>query len=233
MSNMKMRSDAPTVQPRFAALTAGVGMLAMTLIAAPVNFIVIQNMIVPGGAEATAANLVASAGVYRLAALALLVVAFLDVLVAWGLYEMFKRVHPGLSLLGAWLRIVYATIFAASIVSIFEAVRAAPADAAAALRFVQHFTDGWMVGQFFFGIHLGVVGVLALRSHFIHWLFGVLLVVAGAGYFVDGIATLASPAYTVELAMFTFVGEVLFMFWLLIRGPRLPAASAAGVRPVS
>jgi len=29
----------------------------------------------------------------------------------------------------------------------------------------------------------------------------------------------------VQLAMFTFIGEVLFIFWLLIRGPRLRSAS--------
>lgn len=224
MSNVSMGLDARTVQPRFAALTAGIGMLAMTLIAAPVNFVLIQNMIVPGSAEATAANLMTAAGMYRLGAVALLIVAVLDVLVAWGLYEVFKKVHPGLSLLGAWLRVAYAAIFAASITSIFGAVRAAPTDAAAALRLVEHFNDGWMVGQVFFGLHLGVVGILALRSRFIHWLFGALLIVAGAGYLVDGIATLASPGYAVQLAVFTFVGEVLFMFWLLIRGPRLQTA---------
>ncbi len=223
MSSISVEMDVRSAQPRTAALTAGIGMLAMTVIAAPVNFALIQNMIVPGGAEATAANLVASAGMFRLGALALLIVAVLDVVVAWGLYEVLKKVHPGLSLLGGWLRVVYAAIFAVSITRIFGAVRAAPADAAAALRLAEHFNDGWMVGQVFFGLHLGVVGMLALRSRFIHWLFGALLVIAGAGYLIDGVATLVSPGYGVELAMFTFIGEVLFMFWLLIRGPRLQA----------
>lgn len=225
MSSIDYTRDLQGTTPRSGALVAGIGLLAMTIIAGVANFAIIQNMVIPGDAEATAANLMSSAGLFRLGAVALAVVAVLDVLVAWGLYEVLKQVNAGISLVGAWLRVAYAAIFALSITSIFAAIRAAPTDAASALRLAEQFNDGWMIGQIFFGVHLAVVGYLALRSKFIHWLFGALLVIAGAGYFADGVIALVNPESTLQLAMFTFFGEVLFIFWLLIRGPRLRTAA--------
>jgi hypothetical protein len=46
------------------------------------------------------------------------------------------------------------------------------------------------------------------------------MVIAGAGYVVDALGTLLSSGYSLELSRFTFVGEVVFIFWLLIRGGR-------------
>ena len=47
---------------------------------------------------------------------------------------------------------------------------------------------------------------------------GVFLVLASVGYIVDGIGKTLSPSYSLNIAQFTFVGEVLLIFWLLWRG---------------
>lgn len=52
-----------------------------------------------------------------------------------------------------------------------------------------------------------------------------LLIVAGTGYMVDSLGTLLSPSYGLEVSIFTFVGEVIFIFWLLIRGGRISDTS--------
>ena len=46
------------------------------------------------------------------------------------------------------------------------------------------------------------------------WL-GALLVLAGLGYLIDSIGKLFVPGYSLTLAAFTFVGEVVLIFWLL------------------
>jgi hypothetical protein len=51
-------------------------------------------------------------------------------------------------------------------------------------------------------------------------IFGILLVVAGLGYLVDGFGTVLVPNYSINIAQFTFVGEAALMFWLLIKGAR-------------
>jgi hypothetical protein len=50
---------------------------------------------------------------------------------------------------------------------------------------------------------------------------GILLVVAGLGYAVDGFGALLFAGYDVNLAAFTFLGEVVLIFWLLLRGRRI------------
>lgn len=204
--------------PRTAAIVAGISLLAMAVIAGLSNFAVIGNLTVTGDADATAANLISSAVLFRLGALGLLIVTILDVLVAWGLYVVFRPVNPSISLLSAWLRVVFATIFAVAINNLFGAARAAPSDPAQTLFLLETFDRGWQAGLIFFGLHLGLVGVLIWRYGSLSWIFGVLLIVAGAGYVVDALGTLLSPAYALELSRFTFVGELVFIFWLLIRG---------------
>ena len=49
----------------------------------------------------------------------LLVVAVLDVMVAWALYAVLRPVNRGIALLAAWLRVVYAAVFAAALSNLF------------------------------------------------------------------------------------------------------------------
>lgn len=224
-----MRFNADT-GPRIGAIVAGIGLLAMAVIAGLSNFGVLNNLTIPGDPAATAANLVNSAALFRLGAAGLVVVAILDVAVAWGLYILLRNVNPSLSLLGAWFRVAYAAIFVMAINSLFSALRAAPVDPAQSAFFLETYQYAWQTGLILFGIHLGVVGFLAWRSPYISWIFGVLLVVSGVGYAVDGFGTLLDPTYSLALSTFTFIGEVAFIFWLLIRGSRLPDGAIVGTR---
>lgn len=204
-----------------AALISGLGLLLMAIIAGPANFGAIQTVIVPGDGAATASNILATETVFRLGALGLVVVALLDIVVAWGLYETFRREQRGLALLGGWLRLAYAALFALAINHLFGAVRIAGGNPAGSLLELERFNDGWMIGQIIFGFHLLVLGVVAWRSVAVHKAFGLLLLIAGLGYLFDGVTHLLFPAFGFELALFTFPGEVLFIFWLLIKGRRL------------
>lgn len=204
------------------ALVAGVALLGMALLAGVSLVGVIHNLTVPDDPNATAANLANSSTLFRLGATGLVVVAILDVVVAWGLYVLLRSVHRSLSLLGAWFRVAYAAIFAMTLNNLFSAVRAAPDDPGQTAFFIETFEHGWQMGLIVFGIHLGIIGFLVWRSYDISWIFGVLLVLSAAGYVVDGVGTLLTPTYALAISAFTFVGEVAFIFWLLIRGSRLP-----------
>jgi hypothetical protein len=217
--------------PRTAALVAGIGLLMMAVIAALSNFGVINHLIVPGDAGATAANLVGSAGLFRLGAVGLIVVAILDVVVAWGLYVALRTVNPSIALLGAWLRLAYAAVYVAVIFSLFGALRAAPVDPAQTMFILDGFEQGWQGGLIIFGLHLGIVGILVWRPGFFSRLVSVLLVIAGAGYVVDGLGTLLSLSFALKLSTFTFAGEVVFIFWLIIHGRKLPGLAGSQTQP--
>lgn len=208
-------------RPRTAALIAGFALLAMTVIAAFANFAVIVNLDVPDDPISTVANLEESADLVRLAAAGFIIIAILDVVIAWGLYIVLRRVNPSLSLLGGWLRLAYAAILAVAINSLLSALRAGAMDPTLGAFFLESFNSLWQIGLVIFGFHLCVIGVLAWQSDFMHWLLGILLFIAGLGYIVDGFGTVLVADYSLDLAMFTFIGEVVLIFWLFIRGRKL------------
>jgi hypothetical protein len=104
-----------------AAVSAGLGLLIMAVLAATVEFGVFQKMIVAGDPKATFDHLTASAPVFRLASGGFLLVAMLDVWVAWALYVFIKPANEHLAKLAAWFRLVYAGAFALSITNLFSA----------------------------------------------------------------------------------------------------------------
>jgi hypothetical protein len=214
---------------RRAALLAGLGLLVMALLAGVGNFVAIQPVIVVGDAARTAENIAAGTAVFRLGILALLVVAVLDIVVAWALRTLFAPVAADLASLVAWLRVGYAAVFVAAIGHLLAAVRAAedPASAPGALDQLLAFTDLWNLALVVFGLHLMLLGVLAWRSELAPRVIAVLVAVAGTGYLVDGVMVVLLAAPPVGLAQFAFVGEVTFLGWLLVHARRLAAPAPA------
>jgi hypothetical protein len=42
---------------------------------------------------------------------------------------------------------------------------------------------------------------------------------------IDSFGKLLSPNYDANIALFTFIGEVLLIFWLLLKGSKIPDQS--------
>ena len=88
---------------------------------------------------------------------------------------------------------------------------------AQAMTFLDLRTQGVLIAQIFWGLWLLPLGVLVYRSGFIPRAIGVLLMIAGVGYFFDSMTQLLAPGFPV-VSLFTFVGELALASWLLIRG---------------
>jgi len=83
------------------------------------------------------------------------------------------------------------------------------------------FRDGWSFGFFFFGSHLVLLGYLVFRSGYIPKWVGICLIIAGSGYLVNTLQPFLFPNTDIKYITITFFGELIFMFWLLIRGWRI------------
>ena len=160
---------------RQAALASGLGLLLLAILAAIVNFGVLQKLIVAGDAQSTAQNIATAQGLFRLAIGGFFAVAILDVVVAWGLYFVFQPVNQSLSLLAALFRVVYATMFAIAVNNLLSALQVvAGADFLKAFGTHQvqaqmrvllgAFQSGWDLALIVFGLHLFVLGILVFRS---------------------------------------------------------------------
>jgi len=218
---------------RKAAIVAGFGLLIMSILAAFANFYVLPSLIVPGDAATTANNIMANELLFRIGICSFTIVIVLDVVVAWALYVLLKPVNKSLSLLAAWFRLVYATIFGIALANLFNVLRLlSDADYltvfeidqlyAQVMLSLNAFSDGWQIGYVFFGLHLFVLGYLVFKSGYIPKILGVLLIIAGLGYLIDSYAIFLLPNYEATIGYVTFIGEVLFMLWLLIKGAKIP-----------
>lgn len=235
-------SNPDTSQRRRAAWTAGLGLLFMGLMAPFAFFGVLQNLVVPADASATVNNIVASPGLFRSGVAVFLIVIVLDIVVAWALYVLLAPVNRTLSMVIAWLRVVYATVFASALANLLDVAQLLDGSGGARLQSEQleaqvmasltRFDSGYEgIGLAIFGLHLIGLGYLVFNSvHFPRFL-GALVVVAGAGYLFDSFGTVLVPGYAWTIAAYTFVGEVLLMGWLLWRAFKgFPADGSADQR---
>lgn len=222
-------TSSPRATMRTPALVGGAALLLLAVLSGWVNFGVVEALVTDGDAARTARDILAAETTFRLGVVALLVAAILDIVVAWALGVFFAPVDRGIATVAAWFRAIYAGIFMIAITELAGALgvleRAAPSTAFSrdqlqveALQRIESFHLVWDVGLLLFGLHLALIGYLAYRSDYAPRFLGVLLVVAGAGYVVDGLGALLAPGSLPEVAVFTFVGEVLLIVWLLVRG---------------
>ena len=223
-----MSRDAVPGQSRNAALVTGLALLGMTVLGIYSELLTLQRLHVPGDAPATAGNVLASLPAFRRAVLALWGVLLLDVVVAWGLYELLVPVNRGLSLLTAWLRLVYASILGVALARLIELLTLIddvlpPADplasevATSALVHLDAYYAIWGAGLILFGAHLTALGVLVLRSAYVPRLMGAILLLAGLGYMAEYAATLLWPSFSLSLSSAGWA-EPVFMLWLLWAG---------------
>jgi hypothetical protein len=225
---------------RAAAVIAGAALTAMAGLAGFGNLVVVQGLVTPGDAAATARDIMASEGLFRVGVASLYAAALLDVVVAWALLRVFSPVNADLSRLDAWLRLAYAAVFVVALSQLAgipglliesgsASVFTTEQIHAQALAKVDAFNDIWFAGLILFGAHLAVAGYLAYRSGFVPRLIGVLLVIAGAGYAFDSFVRVFTQDAPFTVSNLTFLGEFLLALWLLFRGRRLslPLTSAA------
>jgi hypothetical protein len=122
----------------------------------------------------------------------LLINALLDIVVAWALYILLKPVNKSLSLLTAWLRIVYAAILGIALVNLTNVIQLLSGAGylvaietnqlnAQVMLSLNTFNDGWNVGMVIFGFHLLLLGYLVFKSGFIPKFIGILIIIASFG----------------------------------------------------
>jgi hypothetical protein len=217
---------------RGVALATASSSLLMALLAPFAQFGVLKTLIVPADAAATTTNIAASLGLFQAAIVAFLIVAILDVVVAWGFYRLLRPVNQGLALLVGWLRVMYAAAFAFALVNLIDtaqivngatgtALQSGPLQAQVAAS-VAAFGDTWNQALAIFGLHLVGLGVLLFGFAAPRLLAG-LVVLAGAGYLADSFGKLLIADYGLTISTFTFVGEamlILWLFWRVARGSR-------------
>ncbi len=224
--------SAPQTYARF----AGFNYFLIFALAIFANFFVLMKLMVDGDADATAANIASNEGLFRLAIAAFFIVLICDVFISWALYLILQKVDPNLSLLAALFRLTYTVAQVGVLLNLVTALEfvgvSDPASALAAINdsawpyyFLGAHNTGFTLTLIFFGVHLLLLGYLVIRSSFLPSLIGVLVMIAGAGYIIDGFNRILALDYfgLPDAGLYVVIlpalaGEGALMLWLLIRG---------------
>lgn len=152
----------------------------------------------------------------RLGILAFLLTVVFDVVVAWALYQMYKDHY--LSGLSTYFRLTHAVIMGVAIYVLPEVLISDSSEQILVL--VNRFNIIWLIGLFFFGIHLILLGKILGKPKVI----AVFLAIAGIMYMIDTIAHFTLPNYNdhadsflAVVAVCSIVGELSFTLWLLLK----------------
>jgi hypothetical protein len=210
------------------ARLSGVLYLALAALSAFGLVYVPSVLIVPGDAAATASNIVTSESLFRLGFVSNLVAFAVNIFVALLLYKLLKPVNKGIASLMVLLILMGLAIGMLNELNQFAALLMLGADQLTAFTAAQSqvlaslflgiYEHGFTIAHIFWGLWLFPMGYLIFRSGFLPRVIGVLLVVAGLGYLVDFTLFFLFPDAAVTVSDFTFVGEVVLILWLLIKG---------------
>ena len=227
---MKFRpADVSTVQ--YARIT-GVLYLLIIVFGLFSEVYVRSSLIVHGDATATADNILASGGLFRVGFASDLVIFLCDVAVAVMLYVLLKPVSRTGALIAAGFRLTGTAIYGVNLLNYLAAILVLggaeylrtfePGQLKSlALLFLDIHRHGYDLGLVFFGLHCLFLGYLLFASDLFPRILGVLMVLAGIGYVVGSFTLFLAPEYSATVApiyVAPLVGELSLGLWLLIKG---------------
>lgn len=222
---------------RQGSIVAGIAIVAMTIAAGIANDVTIGSLITENNASETLMSITASNTTINVGVFCWLIILISDVFAAWGLNLFFKPVNQNLSLLAAWFRLVYAAMLAASIFNLvyvqllihqpnLAAVVPSNQLGENVMFYLGAFDAMFSVSLIVFSIHILLLGYLSLKSEYLPKIFGIILIVAFAGYALINISNLVFPEFKevmriVEIIfLIPMLGEVALGIWLLVLGLR-------------
>jgi len=223
------------------------GLLYLLLVVlAPFRLLYIPGrLFVSGNATATAANIAAHETLFRLGMVADLACGAILVFLALALYRLLKGVDQNLAVLMVILggvlpaTIDYVNVLndAAALIFVrgadFLSVFDQPQRDALALTFLRLHHQVIIGAEILWGLWLFPLAILVMRSGFLPRFLGYWLIVNGIAYVILSLTGLLWPRYEDVISAYAFpaqLGEVAFMLWLVIRGVRPSAVTAAAPR---
>ena len=212
----------------------------LLLIMGLVDMFGFSHFIVSGDAAATARNIAAAEPMYRIGILTDFATLVLFVFVVVSLYKLLKDVD----IWHAMLMVIFVSVGVtigfvnllnkiaplvllggANYLSVFNK----PQLDALALGFLSLNDAGNIVDSAFWGLWLFPFGILVIRSGFLPRVLGILLIVAGFAYLTISVTSIVLPAYqpiVSRVMMPLGFGELPIIFWLLIKGAKVPSHNA-------
>jgi hypothetical protein len=246
---MKMINTSKKISPKSYAKIAG---LLYLIIAVAGGFSIgymPSELFVPNDAEATAQNIVNNQALFQLGIAGDILVTLLEVVLTVILYKLFKSVNQTVALVATFSRMGMSIIMGMNLINylIPSLILSDPSylgsfgieqQQSLALLFLGAHKYGEYAWQLFFGLHMVALGYLIIKSNYYPKLLGILMMLGSIGYSGDSIMrfmSLDSNVVSVSITAFLVlgvIGELLFTFWLLIKGIDIEKLENAGHKAI-
>ncbi len=227
---------------RTAAKVAGWSGLLTFAIVVFGNFVLLNPLTVPGNAAATAQNIVAHETQFRITVVCFLTYSLGFVVLLSALYVILRPVNPGLALVGALSRLVFALLWLLSPLNMLSALRLLSnanylqvfepdrLQALAKLHLGANFDD-YYAGLPFFGLAATICAYLWFKSNYIPRGLALFGIVSSAWCVICAFVFLIFPRFNkiVNDWWFDFpmaLFELVLSFWLLFKGLKQPEIAA-------
>ena len=192
-----------------------------------------ESIVVAGDAAATAQNIIANSGLFRMGVVLDLIAFILDAIIALLLYQIFKPFGKKLAMASSALRLIahpaigslnllnhymaYHVLYSGYFAETFDPTQVE----AFSLMFMDAHNYGYLIAGGFFGLHLLFLGIQIIKSADIPNLFGVFLIGSAFGYLLETFVNFSYPGYEGYTALIVgiaaAIGEVSFMLYLLLK----------------
>lgn len=229
-----MTTPAIDNSQRTAAKVAGWSGLLTFAIVVFGNFVLLSPLLVPGNAAATAQNIVPHETQFRLTVVCFLTYSLGVLVLLSALYVILKPVNPGLALVGALSRLVFALLWLLSTLNMLSVLRLLSnanylqvfepdrLQVLAKLYLNANFDD-YYVGLPFFGLAATICAYLWFKSNYIPKGLALYGVISSAWCVICAFVFLIFPHFNkiVNDWWFDFpmaVFELVLSFWLLFKG---------------
>jgi hypothetical protein len=227
LAHLVLNKEERVSSPKRLARIAGVYYLLVGIFGGFSEGFVDPKIHVAGDAAATANNVLANAGLVRMAVVAHLLDAVFFVLTVVALYLLLKHVHKHAAGVMVLLVVLAAGIISLNAVFQFEALQVASDGSYAAalgpagsnalvllLLDIQHY--GTLSAQVFFGLWLAPLGYLAYKSGLFPKALGVVLVAATVCYLVDLLTAFLVPEFGHRIHPFIVIVPVIAEVWMVL-----------------
>ena len=186
-------------------------------------------LVVQGDAVVTANNIKANEFLFRLSIVSTLISQVVNIFLVVFLYKLLKPVNKNYAALMVIFILVAVPIAMLSVLNKVAVLLLLSGAGYLAVfttnqlqALVPVFLDlheyGMSIAGIFWGLWLFPMGYLVFKSNYIPKIIGVLLIIGGMGYLIDFVTFFVFPNFGVVFSEYAFLGEVLMVFWLLIKG---------------
>jgi hypothetical protein len=178
-------------------------------------------LVVPEDITTTIVNIIENETLFRWSIISALVVQLVNIILVLLLFKLFKHTNKemaSLMVVFSLLAVPIAFLNEINNLAVLQLLNQSNESQHLISFFLDLHQQGIIIAQVFWGLWLFPLGYLSYKSNYMPKFIGILLIIGSAGYVVDSFTLILLPQFKITFSEFTFLGEVIFPLWLVIKG---------------